>query len=329
MKWFVLVFAILFASLSPVFAQSAKGAIESEDPTEAEVGLYLVSLSDFDMAKQSYRAVFWAWFVHDDPEYKPIDSIEVINARSTVKEFAYRNLINGQIIDGARYTVEMQYAWDISFYPFDTQRFSLRFEDTDNTLEELTLSTDVQGSKLHPGLQLQGWQILDFFGHETVSTYPSSFGIPVAEGKTVTSRHANINFETTLRRQGWGVYIGSFATTILGFFLTLVMYAIGPKELEVRIGLVMAALFSVVGDRYSLTSILPPPTGPNLADGVAITTLIALLVAVVISARGHNAISAGRDVQELRRLNIRAAKLSVIFWGLANVSLVLLAKEIG
>jgi len=323
MKLLSALFLVFLLMQSPVRAQEASDA---EDTIEASVGLFLVSLSDFNMANQSYRAVFWAWFIHDSPDYKPLETVEIVNARSITKEYNYRDIVDDQIIDGARFTVEMQHDWDVGFYPFDRQHFRLRFEDTDHEIDELALATDIQGSKVQPGIRLPGWDLVGFSGSEATATYPSTFGHPVEEGEAFATQHANIVFDIDVRRLGWGVFIGTFATTVLGFLLTLVMYFIHPKELEVRFALVVAALFSVVGDRYNLGSILPPPTGPTLADAVVITTLIALFFAVVLSTKNHNAFLEGDDPVLLRRQSIRAAKLTAVVWACINTSLILWAS---
>ena len=61
-----------------------------------KIGMYVLSLSDFKIDDQSFKADFWIWFIYDNDSLVMKDAIEIMNAKSTAVSYTHLDVYKRQ-----------------------------------------------------------------------------------------------------------------------------------------------------------------------------------------------------------------------------------------
>lgn len=274
--------AILTLTLMISFANA-----NDEEKKEVKFGVYITNLFDINFAKNEYTVQFWSWFHHNDEEYHPNKSIEIMNAKSFTREASNEEIVNGIRWDTAKVKAKINQEWEVRDFPFDTQKFTIVIEDIDTDANGLVLKPDIEASKIDPKAIPDGWTLKKFELDTHVNSYKTAFGDPssVTDTKQDFSRLA---VDVYLQRDGWRL----FSTTFIGFFvatsLLLIAFmilsipsAVGTIQQQPRITIIVGALFSAIGSVYGLSAKLPYTTQFTLADSLQITTFVGVALAAV------------------------------------------------
>ena len=279
----VLLIAVLVFSIFANFVNA------NEEKKEVKFGVYITNLYDINFAKNEYTVQFWSWFHHNDKEYKPNSSIEIMNAKSFTREAANEEVINGVIWDTAKVKAKINQEWEVRNFPFDTQKFTIVIEDIDTDANGLVLVPDVEASKIDPKAIPDGWNLKKFVLNTNVNSYNTAFGDPSSASNTKQD-FSRLAVEVYLQRDGWRL----FSTTFIGFFVATMLLliaflvlsipsAVGTVQQQPRITLITGALFSAIGSVYGLSAKLPYTTQFTLADSLEITTFAGVALAAVCS----------------------------------------------
>lgn len=262
-------------------------AYAEEAPKEVKLGVYVTNIYDINFAKNEFTIQFWSWFHHNDKEYKPNESTEIMNAKSFSRNSASEEIINGINWDTAKIKATINKNWEVKHFPFDVQKFSIVIEDVDLAGENLIFKPDTAASKIDPKAIPAGWQLKSFNMHSAINSYETAFGDPSAESD-VKQNYSRMSVDIELERHGWRL----FSTTFIGFFvataLLLVVFvivsiprAVAEIPQQPRITLIVGALFSAVGSVYGLSAKLPYTTDFTLADSLQITTFAGVAFATI------------------------------------------------
>ncbi len=275
-KLFLLIF-LIFASLA--------GA--EEEKKELKFGIYITNLYDINFAKNEYTVQFWSWFHHDNKEYKPNSSIEIMNAKKFTREAANEEVVNGINWDTSKIKATINQEWEIRHFPFDTQKFTIVVEDIDMDAEALVLVPDKQASKIDPKAIPDGWTLKKFEMNTHVNSYATAFGDPSSMTNTKQD-FSRLSVDIYLQRDGWRLFfttfIGFFVATsllLIAFIVLSIPSAVSTVQQQPRITLIIGALFSTIGSVYGLSSKLPYTTQFTLADSLEITTFTGVALAAI------------------------------------------------
>lgn len=274
--------AILTLALFISFANA-----NEENHKEVKFGVYITNLFDINFAKNEYTVQFWSWFHHEDNEYHPNESIEIMNAKSFTRSSANEEIINGIRWDTAKVKAKINQEWEVRDFPFDTQKFSIVIEDIDTDANGLVLTPDKVASKIDPKALPDGWNLKKFELNSNVNSYKTAFGDPSSTTDTKQD-FSRLSVDIYLQRDGWRL----FSTTFIGFFvatsLLLIAFiilsipsAVGTVQQQPRITLITGALFSAIGSVYGLSAKLPYTTQFTLADSLEITTFAGVALAAI------------------------------------------------
>jgi hypothetical protein len=200
---------------NPVDHQAAT-AEASPVKNEVKLGLYITSLYDLDMAKRSFNAVFWAWFKSDDSAFKPLETVEVTNARTVVTRYPYRldltqkggGVSEAATLTAAKYYVNIAQDWDTVYFPFDRQQLKIYFEDSAADVSEMQFVADAGNSGLDADVTIPGWTIENWRVYTDKSSYNSNFGVA---GATVPSLYSRVVAEVTVKRTGLRLFLNIYA----------------------------------------------------------------------------------------------------------------------
>jgi uncharacterized integral membrane protein len=277
----------LFVLLFLVILSSNLVALEKKEPMEVKYGMFITNIYDIDFAKNQYDIQYWYWFHHNDPEFHPNITSELMNAKTISKQNIGEEVVNGIRWDTAKVKAKINQEWDVSKYPFDTQVLEIVLEDSNLDSDALKFMPDTKASKIDPNALPDGWKLLDFKIVEKTNSYHTAFGDP-SEKSDIKQSYSRVVAQIHLQREGWRL----FSTTFVGFFvatiLLLVLFVITSMQKAVtvipqqpRITLIVGALFSAVGSVYGLSAKLPYTTTFTLADSLQITTFLGVAFAVI------------------------------------------------
>jgi hypothetical protein len=256
------------------------GQIQAQKDT-AKVGLFILSLYNFDLADKSFTTDFWIWINHDIDSISFENSVEIPNA----KEVNYSMYLDEPKGKG-RWITEKIHAvvkadWDISDFPFDKQILSIEIEEADKDTTELVYQADVANSKIDEQLTLKDWIIKDFKVTDTARTYNTSYGDPELNESSV---YGQIRADITLQRiHVWTIFFKLFTGVFVGFLIALFVFFIKPINVDPRFGLCVGGLFAAVGNKYVVESTVSSVSSNTLIDTLHNLTFVAILIVIFIS----------------------------------------------
>ena len=270
-----------------VFNSASAEEVKKVEPKTVKFGMYITDIFDIDFAKNQFTIQFWSWFHHNDKDYHPNKSTEIMNAKSFARQSSNEEIANGINWDTSKVKATINQQWKVAKFPFDTQKFTIIVEDVDSGSKDLIFTPDLKASKIDKNAIPTGWELKKFDMTSSINSYETAFGDPSA-ASNVKQDFSQMKVVVELKRDGWRL----FSTTFIGFFiataLLLVLFIITsiPKAVaeipqQPRITLVIGALFSAVGSVYGLSAKLPYTTEFTLADSLQITTFAGVAFATI------------------------------------------------
>jgi hypothetical protein len=258
-------------------------------PIHVKVGLFITRIYGFDLPNSSCKIQFWPWFLTTDLNYKPLDTVDVVNANdidvrypsTTVRDRApWAGGRTTVFWHGALYTATLWQDWHVANFPFDQQTLVLQMEDGEHDASELVFEPDPSGSGVDPSVVVPGWKIISFTLTGGAHLYHTSFGDPAPTGASTYSR---IIARITIRRRGLRRFFGLFNGFFVAFLLATLTYWMDVDEMtQARIGLCAGAIFAIVGTKYAVDSSLPPSTRFTLADSIEASTYATIVFALIV-----------------------------------------------
>lgn len=255
-------------------------------PTEVEFGMFITNLHDINLSDNEYQVEFWSWFLTDNVDYNPIERTEITNAKQFSTRNASTQQIDGQYLHSQVFKGTIRQYWDVSKYPFDTQRLVISLEDTLEPSDSLFYSIG-QTSSIATDIIPEGWSLKSFKVLTTNTDYPTTFGDPrLSAGTNYT--FSQVKAVITLQRNGMRVFITSFLGLFVATFLIMIVFTINTSvrniaiiTLQARITLCVGSLFAAVGAIYGLDAKIPYTTSFTLSDSLQITTFTGIIFAII------------------------------------------------
>ncbi len=280
------------------------------------VGVYVLDVSGVNFGEHQVRVDFYAWFVFSEaPGSKcdPAATFRLVNATEFAmerRETEARGSLRRQLI---RCTATVKKNWTVADYPFDDHTVRLYLEDTGG----LEYVPDTAPSGMTPGLNIPGWDVSPLTLTAERKIWPTSLG--ALSGATQTERsRLQVAFKINRRDRlfaGLGLFIEVFTGVMVSLFIAWLALWVPARELEVRAGLTVGALFAVVGSQISLASSLPPSSSMTLVDAwhLGSYAFVAVMVCLSVWAFGqaHAADHARADEDEAlaEKIDARAERL--------------------
>lgn len=263
-----------------VIASDTKG---TEGPVRCHAGIYIVSLSDADLRSGTCVADFWLWFRWQDPDYNPLESLEVIDGVIDEKS----NEVQKTLRDGQQYACQriratIRQKWDVHRFPLDTQRIVILLEDAEVESDQVTFVADEAGSRVSPSVSVPGWTI----GQFSIATRPQLYDTNYGDTDLPTdasSEYSRIVVALELHRPGMGLFFKLFSGLFVAVGIALVSIAIRPTDLDPRFGLPVGAMFAAIASQYVIASVLPDSADFTLADQLHVLAVIVIFLTLLES----------------------------------------------
>jgi hypothetical protein len=259
------------------FSVSTSGHSQADT---VKIGAFINDVYDINLAEKSFSAQFWVWFNYTKPELRPLETLEISNAKSVDYSLEFSETQNGIQWVGKKVSAVLKKDWDIRRFPFDAQRLTIELEESDKDIGSMVYVADRQNTKLDEKLVISNWKIERFEITSGGKKYGTTYGDPNLSDNSAYPHAALTLFIT---RKSWGLFFSLFTGMYVAFFISTLVFFIDPIDVDPRFGLSVGGLFAAVGNKYIVDSILPQSTTFTLVDKLHILTYVSMLLCIVLS----------------------------------------------
>jgi hypothetical protein len=287
--------------------------------------MYVLSLSDFKIDDQSFKADFWIWFIYDNDSLVMKDAIEIMNAKST--EFSNYSIEKkgGKNWAQVKCKAVINQNWDVTKFPFDKQNLFIKIEHTMLDEDEVVFVADSENSKIDSTFFLDDWDINSFQLKSIKRTYNTTFGDPVLKG---SSTYPGVEAEIIITRaHSQGILVKMLTGVYVAFSIALLGFLIKPSLAD-RLGLCVGGIFAAVGNKYIIESVVPSSTANTLLDSIHNLTFVAILIMIALTVVSLKWSDTEDEKLKMRSQKIDRISFAVLLVGFitANIILILSAR---
>ncbi len=271
----------LLLCLGALAALTGAARADAAVPT-CRLGAYVADLYSFDPGRQSVDADIWFWSVCPNKDLEPIQRFEFINTSTSRQTDRFNVQVGNEYWTYAKFVGTYREHLDIAHYPFDRHTLDFVVEATKD-ITKFVYTPDHVNSTYNHAIRIAGFQITDFRTLVRNNRYTTTFGDPAAR-PGAGSTYSQFVVRLTLGRadvigfikETWPIYV-SFLIAMTTFFIEL---GDVTALLGARLGMLGAALFTIVVNMRATTQSLGTGSGMTLVDQVHAIALLFVLVGV-------------------------------------------------
>lgn len=273
----LLAFAVLLGAATGAQAQ----------PAEVVVGAYVNKLQDINFRESLFNVDFYIWF-RWKPEgalkdYKPLESMELINGRIDSKTSVVEKQIGDTNYASARIAATIFKNWELASFPFDRHQLSIYVEDSQFVASQLRFIADETNSRLGDELGVPGWTMSKFTPSVSTKTYKTNYG-DVSLPTDARSDYSRFTFGMNMDRANFGSAAKLLSTVLAATLVAFVAFAIRPVDVDPRFGLPVGALFAVAASAFVVASAVPDSGVLTVADQLHMVSMLFIFFVLVESA---------------------------------------------
>lgn len=239
-------------------------------------GVYPVALYEFDTKQNTFKIEFYAWWRTKDKNYEPEKSVEIINAEKYSSKFGKRAQNGDEYFTFVHYYATIRQYWNPRNFPFDHEALQVGLEDFSD-MHYVVFEPDYEQSAIHSELSIPNWKILNFELSKSISLYNTNFGdISAPKGL-----HSRLTFQIDIKHDGWEAYFNYFIAFFVTAFLSALVIFLEKERLEVKLLVILSAVFAFIGNKYVLDSILTDVAAYSLANLIQLATFFILFFSII------------------------------------------------
>ena len=258
----------------------------------------------------------------DFEENKLIKPVIINSDRTEKKSLTYYGYDNVNITDDYIYYSSVKsdffHNWDLSDYPFDTQKLQFEIKaEIDTSIVRFNESKFYKSSYNKVNGLIKGFNIdkIDFEEKFEVQNEVNTF-YPGIIRETV---YPIASFNIEVSRSGGWLFVKLFLGSYLAFLISWIVFLIPTKEFGSRISLTVGGIFGAIGNRYFVDSSLPVVQVLTKADIINNLILLLLIFNILIVIYQKN------KKNSLRFINNKTAMLySGILFVVLNLIIILI-----
>ena len=243
-------------------------ASATSNPQQVTLGAYLTSLYDIDNDNGTFSADMWVW-TKTKFKYNLSNSLEISRLSSQVPHFSEvldtKRLKNGEFYTQRKISGTFVHDYNLTNFPFDTQKLIVNFEDSDLNQESLQFITDPT-SGYDKEISVDGWQIKGVTVRTATKQYDTNFGDTT---KPTLDQYSRVVMDIELERDDKFVFfkitLGLFAAVLVALFSNF-MSSANADIYSNRVGLVGASLLAVVVNQQFADQKIGQSTTVTLVD---------------------------------------------------------------
>lgn len=257
------------------------------EPGKVVVGTYINKVQEVSFRDSRIAIDFYIWFrwkaEGELKDYKPLESMEIINGRVDAKSSVVEKKIGDLSYASARLTATIFKTWGLETFPFDHHQVRVHVEDSQYVNDALVFEPDLPNSRIGDELTLPGWRLSDFEIQGVPKTYKTNYG-DTSLPTDALSTYSRLSFGMTMWRDGWGSAVKLLSTVVFATLVAFVTFGIKPSDVDPRFGLGIGALFAVAASAFVVASTQPDSGVLTIADEMHIVSMGFIFASVVQSA---------------------------------------------
>lgn len=304
---------------NPAFAKAGKPA-----PDTVKVGIYITSIHNIDFKQKEFAATFWLWLKYTNKSFDFANNLEIPMAKSVNRSFVTIDSSNGRVFMQMKLECIMKDSWNISNFPFDTEKLRFTVENSQFDVHRLVFVPDTVGAHFDKRYTLNGWRIDSCIIGTGVHAYETSFGDDSAA--TPRSEYGVFRVRLSIKRDAMSLFWKIFLGMYIAFLIAYVCFYIHADGMDSRFGLSVGSLFAVIGNKYIIDSSLPESTSFTLVDALHGLTLFYIFA--IITATAYSLQLVKKDKQkQAARFDFVFAQFLLVTYILINIYLIAKAKN--
>jgi hypothetical protein len=251
-------FLIFFAGLFLVSSTNTTAQAEPfNEDTTIHVGIYVISIGNFEFTKGTYVLDFYLMFQWENSNISPT-SFEFMNGRATSKEKIYDERTNGSSEVWYRIQATLFITPEFNKYPFDSQDLKIIIEDSTYNISTITYVPMTEVLGIDHQFRIAGWKI------QSTSTNASTHEYPWGE------KYSQLTYTIKLERDAGLTTAKLLLPPIIFCIVSGLSFFFKADKITHRLGLGTSMLISAVMFHLSQTSSLPPLPSLILIDKIMI-----------------------------------------------------------
>ena len=246
-------------------------ALNSIAQNKQTYGIYVEDIYRIDYVNSTYDVVFWIW-VNDNEEYYDFRKyIDVPKATLINYDFENKFRLKDSLFHSeAKITARILNSYDINRFPFDIQKVKFNLELTGLGKNVRIMKFDEKNSRFSPEY-IEKWKLTEVKHSIYSISYNTNFG---NTDLNKNYRYKRLSSTLTLQRNKWSLFVKLYLALFVSFFLAAFSIFLPNKLSEEKIGLMLASLFTSIGNRYITEDIIPFQDSFNLSDRLHILSII-------------------------------------------------------
>lgn len=313
-------FARVALALLAVASAAPAAAEPATAPRTCEVGVYIISLHDFDLTRDTFSADLWLWSTCPSPDLRPLDVADFVNATSIQRSLAATFERGGQWWSYVKITGMFRENWEVQHYPFDRHILRIVLENTDQPASSFSFTPDVDGSKPSRDIQIDGWRIDKFEIAAKTYLYDTIFGDPAFVGEEV-SDYARLVISVGITRTKLMSFVKLVTGVYVAVALSMLAFLLGPYNGRRRTNMLVGTLFAVLVNQRVVESVIGRTEDVTLVDEIH---LVAMVFIFAIALAGiYSQILFDREQREAaERHDRRGLWITAVSYVLVNAYLI-------
>jgi len=302
----------------------------ADTPASCTVGVDILSIHAINLDENTFDTEFWIWSVCPDDHFKPLQTMDFVNANDVTVSLQGETIDNGRYWDYAKVEGTFRYYWDLTDFPFDRHDLQIHIENSDWDASTFVFTSDTAGSAYEPDMPLEGWSVNSFNVVSAPYTYQTTYGDP--ENPVGTSAYSRFTVHIELKRADYNSFFKLTFVVYIAFLISLVSYFVNlknPAMLAARLGVISGALFTVAVSLRTATDALSSQEGFTLVGKIHLVAMAAILVDAIAALATQLLTERGRSETELKRFDRNVMVLVVIGFVAANIWLITIAAHHG
>ena len=265
-------------------------------PQTCRIGLNIEELYDLDLAADTFGAVLWLWSLCPSAQAAPLETIALPTGTSLdLGELRGSPAGDAGYYQYRRVQGTFRHDWDMSHYPFDTQRLVIPIDETDLGSSVVRFEPDIEASFLSEAIRsrFEDWKISDLALEASVDAVPSTYGLPGPQPDGYAHLEAAVVLERAHVLTFLKLTAGVFAAALIAL-LTLFMDPRSGGAFGSRLGVLTGVLFGVLLSMRAADAFIGDAARLTLVSNIHLVGL-ALIVAIASASlierrrieRGH------------------------------------------
>jgi hypothetical protein len=257
------------------------------EPAKVVVGAYVNKLNEISFPQSKYSIDFYIWYrwkaEGDLKDYKPLDSMELINGRIESKTSIVEKKIGDTNYASARIAATIFKNWELKAFPFDSHRMFVHVEDSQFVAEQMQFVPDAANSRLGDELGVPGWSLTNFKAEVSPKSYKTNYG-DVSLPTDALSNYSRFTLGMNMQRASFGSAAKLLSTVLAATLVAFIAFAIRPVDVDPRFGLPVGALFAVAASAFVVASSVPDSGVLTVADQMHMLAMLFIFGVLVQSA---------------------------------------------